>query len=73
MIRSWPSVTIGFVIPTVAILGGVLTLGRIHAVLFGFPVVFLWIFLCFPLTTLCLWVSWRFFDRSHYPDEEKTA
>jgi hypothetical protein len=68
MIRSWPSLLIGLGIPAVAILGGVLTLGHSTAEVCGFPVVFFWMFCCFPLTTLCLWVSWRFFDRPHYPE-----
>jgi hypothetical protein len=53
----------------VAILGGVLGFGHSAAEVLGFPIVFFWMFCCFPLTTLCLWVSWRYFDRRHYPRE----
>lgn len=69
MIRSWPSLLIGLVVPTVAIIGGVLLLGQVDVVMLGFPVVFVWMFFCFLLTSLCLWISWHFFDRDHHPDE----
>ncbi|MGH3436211.1 MAG: DUF3311 domain-containing protein [Sciscionella sp.] len=68
MIRSWRSLLVGFGIPTVAILGGVLVLGHLSATVLGFPVVFFWMFCCFPLTTLCLWLAWHFFDRDHYQE-----
>lgn len=68
MIRSWPSLLIGLGIPAVLVLGGVLALGHSAAVVFGFPLVFVWVFCCCPITTLCLWVSWRFFDSPHYPE-----
>ncbi len=70
MIRSWPSLVIGLVIPVIAIVGGVLVLGPIHAEVLGFPLVFFWMFCCFPLTTLCLWISWHFFDRAYSPGTE---
>lgn len=72
MIRSWPSLIIGLVVPTVALLGGVAVFGSIDAVILGFPVVFAWVFFCFLLTTACLWTSWHFFDRHHHLDEEAT-
>ncbi len=46
-------------------------LGPIHAIVFGFPLVFFWMFCCFPLTTLCLWVSWHFFDSDSYARDRK--
>ena len=71
MVRSWPSLVIGFLIPIVLIIGGILILGPLHVVVADFPVVFIWIFACMPLTWLCLWISWRFFDRKHYAGAEK--
>ncbi len=70
MIRSWPSVLIGFLIPIVLIVGGILILGPLHVIVGDFPLVFIWIFACMPLTWLCLWISWRFFDRKFYFNEE---
>lgn len=69
MVRSWPSLLIGLGIPAVLVLGGVLALGSSTVVLFGFPLVFCWVFCCCPITTLCLWVSWHFFDSAHYPEK----
>lgn len=69
MIRSWPSVLIGLGIPALALLGGIPLVSNTSVYVFGVPLLFFWTFCCFPLTTLCLWVSWRFFDRDHYPEE----
>jgi hypothetical protein len=71
MVRSWPSVLIGFLIPIVLIVGGILILGPLHVVVGDFPLVFIWIFACMPLTWLCLWISWNFFDRKYYVNEER--
>lgn len=70
MVRSWPSLLIGFLIPMVLIVGGILVLGPLHVVVADFPLVFIWIFTCMPLTWLCLWISWRFIDRKFYFSEE---
>lgn len=69
MIRSWLSVLIGLGIPAAALLIGIPLVSGSTASVFGIPLVFFWVFCCCPLTTLCLWVSWRFFDRAHYPEE----
>lgn len=70
MIRSWPSLLIGLCTPVVLTLGGVLALGSSTTVVLGFPLVFVWVFCCCPVTTICLWVSWHFFDSPHYTDRE---
>lgn len=69
MVRSWPSLIIGFLIPAVLIVGGILVLGPLQVVIMDFPLVFIWVFACMPLTWLCLWISWRFFDRKYYVSE----
>lgn len=69
MIRSWPSVLVGLFIPGMAILLGIPLVSNTSVQVFGIPLLFFWMFCCFPLTTACLWVSWRFFDREHYPEE----
>lgn len=69
MIRSWPSVLIGLGIPTLAIIGGISLLAHQPVEVHGIPIMFCWMFCCFPLTTLCLWVSWRFFDSRAYPED----
>lgn len=70
-VRSWPSVLVGMVIPALALLGGVTLLSGSGERVLGWPVLYLWVFLCFPLTTVCLWVSWRVFDRPHYLEPER--
>ena len=64
------SVLIGLVIPFVAVIGGVAILGRSQSLIMGIPVVYVWVFLWFVLTTLCLATSWYLFDRKYYEDEE---
>jgi Protein of unknown function (DUF3311) len=63
------SVLIGFVIPFVAVVGGVAVLGRSQSLIMGIPIVFFWVFLWFVLTTLCLAASWYLFDRKYYQSE----
>lgn len=64
------SVLVGLVVPFLAVVGGVAVLGRSQALVFGMPVVFLWIFAWFLLTSACLAVCWYVFDRKYYEDEE---
>ncbi len=71
MVRSWPSVVIGLFVPAAAILAGIPLVADTGVHVFGIPLLFFWTFLCFPLTTACLWLSWRFFDRKHYPNGEE--
>ena len=68
MICSWPSVLVGLVLPASAILVGIPLVADTTAHVLGIPLLFFWMFACFPFTTACLWVSWRFFDRAHYRD-----
>ncbi|GAA4530996.1 DUF3311 domain-containing protein [Amycolatopsis samaneae] len=70
MIRSWPSVLIGLGVPAAALLIGIPLVAGSTASVFGIPLVFFWVFCCCPLTTACLWISWRFFDRPHYPEDD---
>jgi hypothetical protein len=72
MIRSWPSLLIGLGIPALAILVGTTLVSDTDVFVAGVPLLFFWMFCCFPLTTLCLWISWRFFDRPHYPVDVPT-
>lgn len=71
MIRSWPSVLIGLGVPAAAILVGVPLVANTNIFVFGIPLLFFWMFCCFPLTTVCLWVSWRLFDSRHYPKDDR--
>jgi hypothetical protein len=73
VIRSWSSLIIGLGIPAMAILVGTTLVSDTDVFVAGIPLLFFWMFCCFPLTTLCLWISWRFFDRRHYPVDVRTS
>jgi uncharacterized membrane protein len=64
------SVLVGLVVPFVAVVGGVAVLGGSQSLVMGFPIVFLWVFLWFVLTTVCLAASWYLFDRRYYEGED---
>jgi hypothetical protein len=66
MVRNVWSIVIGLGIPFVAIVVVVPILSGIQAFVFGIPVVFFWVFLWFPLTSVCLWITWYVFDRPLY-------
>jgi hypothetical protein len=68
MVRDWRSLVIGLGIPAVAIFVVLPLISDTSVFVFGIPLVFLWMFVWFPLTTLCLWVAWRI-DEPHYRDE----
>lgn len=63
------SVLIGTVVPVVGILVGVVAFAGSTRQVFGFPVVFAWLFLWMPLTAVCLQLAWRI-DRHAYAEEE---
>lgn len=67
--RSWKSLLIGLVLPYVAVLLGVTFLGPSHATIDHIPVSYLWIFLWFILTSVCLGIAWHCFDRFEFPDD----
>lgn len=67
--RNWKSLIIGLVVPYVAVLLGVTFLGPSHAMLAGIPLSYLWIFLWFILTSVCLAISWHYFDQFEFPDD----
>jgi hypothetical protein len=64
------SVLVGLVVPFVAVVGGVAVLGGSQSLVMGLPIVFLWVFLWFVLTTVCLAASWYLFDRRYYEGED---
>lgn len=63
------SLLIGTLLPIVAILAGVVALAGSTRQVLGFPVVFAWLFLWMPLTTVCLQLAWRI-ERHRYADDE---
>lgn len=59
----WQSVIIALVVPIVLVLAGVLLLGPSSRTVSGVPVLFVFIFAMFPVTTVLMWVSWQTWDR----------
>ena len=66
-VRSWRSLLIGLGIPAVGILVAMPLLANTSVHVLGIPLLFFWIFLMFPVTTLCLGAAWRI-DEPHYRD-----
>jgi len=66
---QFSSLLIGLVLPFVAILGVIPFISTLNVTVLGFPILYFWVFLWFPLTTACLCISWHFFDRHTYEEE----
>lgn len=52
-------VLVGIVFPFFAIVGLFPWYNRVYPMVLGFPFLYFWIFLWFPLTTVCLYIAWR--------------
>ncbi len=63
------SILVGLVIPFVAVVGGMVLLGRSEFLVAGIPIVYFWVFLWFVLTSVCLAASWYLFDRRDFEGE----
>ncbi|GHI00552.1 DUF3311 domain-containing protein [Neobacillus kokaensis] len=66
--RELGNITVGLIIPFIAIIGVLPFIAKIEFSILGFPILYFWVFLWFFLTTLCLCASWYFFDRPKYED-----
>ncbi|MBJ8341954.1 DUF3311 domain-containing protein [Antrihabitans sp. YC3-6] len=58
-------------VPFVGVLAGIVLLSGSGATVFGFPIVFAWLFLWMPLTSLCLHFAWTLFDREEFEAAER--
>ncbi|MBY0221766.1 MULTISPECIES: DUF3311 domain-containing protein [Sporosarcina] len=56
------NVLIGLVIPFVGVIGGILAFRNSEQFVLGFPILYFWMFLWFILTSICISLSWHFFD-----------
>jgi len=70
MVRNAWSIAIGLGLPFVATVIVVPLISGIKASVFGIPLLFFWVFLWFPLTSICLWIAWYVFDRPLYENNE---
>ena len=59
----WQSVITSLVVPVVLVLSGVLVLGPSSYTVFGVPLLFVFVFVMFPVATVLMWVSWRVWAR----------
>lgn len=57
------SILIGMIIPFAAIVGVLPFIASSDISIMGFPIIYFWIFLWLPLTSLCLLLSWMLYDR----------
>jgi hypothetical protein len=71
MLRSRWSLVIGLGIPVIAIVVVPPFIANTQVTVFGIPLLFFWMFAWFPLTSVCLGVSWFGFDRSHYLSQDR--
>ena len=75
MMRPHPmSVVMAFGVPVALLVGGVLLLGGSAATIMGIPVVFVYVFALFPVTSGLMYLAWRRYDRdADYPDDDEAA
>lgn len=53
---GWRRVALGLGVPFMAIVCVAPFLGRLSWTIMGIPVILVWMFVWFPLTSLCLWL-----------------
>ena len=58
-------------VPFVGVLGGIVALSGSELTVLGFPILFAWLFLWMPPTSLCLHMAWKFFDRKDFEEAER--
>jgi hypothetical protein len=56
---------IGIGIPYLGVIGLLPWVASVDAYVLGVPFIYAWIFAWFILTSLCLFICWRVFDRHH--------
>ncbi|POX40191.1 hypothetical protein C3486_14680 [Streptomyces sp. Ru73] len=70
MKQSRKSLAVGLGLPVVAILVVMPLLADTGVYVLGIPLLWLWMFAWFPLTSLCLWVAWRIDEPRYREDPE---
>ncbi|MCL4494820.1 MAG: DUF3311 domain-containing protein [Firmicutes bacterium] len=64
MLSRLIALIIGLIVPILAIVALFPWYDRVHPLVLGFPFLYFWIFMWFPLTTLCLYVAWKLEHRA---------
>ena len=57
------NIIIGLLTPFVGVIGGIIFFRNSEQFVFGFPILYFWMFLWFVLTSICISLSWYLFDR----------
>ncbi|NMD55503.1 MULTISPECIES: DUF3311 domain-containing protein [Tsukamurella] len=65
------SVLLAVGVPFAGVLGGIVYLSDSEFTVLGFPVLFAWLFLWMPLTSLCMHLAWCLFDRADFEELER--
>ncbi|WP_434011181.1 DUF3311 domain-containing protein [Peribacillus simplex] len=68
--RKLAGIFIGVIIPFLAIIGIIPFIAKLDFSVLGIPILYFWVFMWFPLTTLCLCISWHIHDRHQYKNEK---
>lgn len=71
--RQLGSLIVGLFIPFIAVIGGIPLFRTLDVSILGFPILYFWMFLWFPLTSVCLWISWYAFDRKKYEEPQENG
>lgn len=62
-------IIIGLVIPYAAVIGMLPWVASVDQVVLGIPFIYMWIFVWFLLTSLCMYVVWQRYDRHRTDDQ----
>ena len=68
---GWRSIALGLGVPVIGVLGMLPFISGTSVSVIGIPLLYFWMFLWFPLTSVCLWICWLVFDREAYEDESE--
>jgi len=60
--NNFLNLLIGLVVPFVGLIGGIIVFRYSEFFVLGFPILYFWIFIWFILTSICISISWHFFD-----------
>lgn len=61
---------VALVTPAILLVAGVLVFGPSGQLLFGIPMIYLWVFIMCPLTSGLMYMSWRLWDKNAAYDDE---
>lgn len=63
------NIVIGLIIPVVGLISGIIAFSNSDFFVLGFPILYFWMFMWFILTSVCISLSWHFFDSKRIETE----